>query len=88
MRRLPLFGNSDCRVDFKYPTKYDLKAFPKDTPIKATGLNWKKQDDNIVGIQLIFSNGMKSPLFLGRNQNDDDLLSIEINSKVNRIRGT
>ena len=53
-----------------------------------TGFNWKKHEDNIVGIQILFSNGKKSPLFLGRNQTEDNLQKVEINSKVKIIKGT
>ena len=61
---------------------------PKNKPIQAVGLNWKKNVGYIGGIQVIFSNGVTSPLFLAKNQEGTNLQKIEINSEIKKIRGT
>ena len=42
MRKLPLYGsvNHPDDYDFEWPTKTDLRAMPKNMPIKAWGFNW------------------------------------------------
>jgi hypothetical protein len=52
---------------------------PKDKPIQAVAFKWKSIDSGfIVGIQVIMSNGCHSPVFLGKNQNEDDLKEVKI----------
>ena len=67
MRDLPRFGRTDNSINFRYPTDADLCAMPKDKPIEAVKLNWKpsSNDASYIGaIQVIYSNGSASPVFL------------------------
>ncbi len=61
---------------------------PKDKPIQAVAFKWKKDRNYIGGIQVIMSNGCHSPVFLGKNQNADDLQEVKITPQVKKIRGT
>lgn len=70
LRKLPVYGytaNGAHLTDYEFPTEEDLKNMPADQPIKAVGFNWKKCDQIssvIGGLQMIYSNGKTSPLFL------------------------
>ena len=77
MRKLTLFGFNDgnkLAINFEYPIEKDMLEMPLDKPIKAIGLNWHKSDAHYSGkpwlgaLQVILSNGMKSPVFLGPDQ--------------------
>ena len=70
MRDLPLFGYTARPVNFRYPTDADLRAMPKDKPIEAIKLAWKTTaayGDTIGAIQVIYSNGTASPVFLAKD---------------------
>ena len=42
MRKLPIFGCTNAKVDFEWPTDKDLLAMPKGKLIKIMKLKWKK----------------------------------------------
>ena len=70
LRDLPLFGYTQCPINFRYPTDADLRAMPKDKPIEAIKLAWKPSAANdicIGAIQVIYSNGAASPVFLAKD---------------------
>ena len=70
LRDLPLFGYTGEPVNFRYPTDADLRAMPKDKPIEAIKLAWKRsaKDYRFIGaIQVIYSNGAASPVFLAKD---------------------
>ena len=72
LRDLPLFGITGCPVNFRFPTDADLRAMPKDKPIEAIKLAWKPSAANGYGhligaIQVIYSNGAASPVFLAKD---------------------
>ena len=61
---------------------------PRDQPIKAVGFKWKKNGSWIGAFQVIMSNGCNSPVFLGKNQNADNLEEVKITPQVKKIRGS
>ena len=70
LRDLPLFGWTAYPVNFRYPTDADLRPMPKDNPIEAIKLAWKPSAEhgNFIGaIQVIYSNGAASPVFLAKD---------------------
>ena len=88
LRELPLFGYNKEPVDFRHPKIEDLQAMPKDKPIQAIALKWKLYKYCIGGIQVMYSNGCNSPVFLGKKQAADNLQEIKITTEVKKIRGT
>ena len=38
LRDLPVFGNKNAAIDFRYPTIENLKSMPKEKPIQAVEL--------------------------------------------------
>jgi hypothetical protein len=91
MRDLPEFGKTEKPINFRYPTDADLRAMPKDKPIEAIKLNWKPSSKNsscIGAMQVIYSNGHASPVFLGKNEDANNLRTIALNSQIKKIRGT
>jgi hypothetical protein len=73
MRDFPEFGWTNWKayaVNFRFPTDADLRAMPKDKPIQAVKLCWKPCDKyaNVIGaLQVIYSNGVASPVFLSKD---------------------
>ena len=73
MRDFPEFGWTNWKayaVNFRFPTDADLRAMPKDKPIQAVKLRWKPCDKyaNVIGaLQVIYSNGVASPVFLSKD---------------------
>lgn len=73
MRDLPEFGYNTWKgyaVNFRFPTDADLRAMPKDKPIQAVKLCWKPSAanaNNIGALQVIYSNGVASPVFLAKD---------------------
>jgi hypothetical protein len=66
MRELPVFGDPNAVIDFRYPKIEDLKSMPKEKPIQANELKWKYLFHSITAIQVLFTNGVASPVFLGK----------------------
>ena len=76
------FGNTINAADFEWPKPDDFKTFPKGQTIKLVGIEFK--DFNIFGgsisaLQLIFSAGLKSPLFLCKDETADNLRRVDLN---------
>ncbi len=70
MRDLTEFGDNALGVNFRFPTDADLRAMPKDNPIQAVKLCWKPSAANadVIGaLQVIYSNGVASPVFLAKD---------------------
>ena len=95
MREVPCYGLfNNWPVNFRFPTAQDLLQMPKNMAIKVQDLKYKKNTVNsenyFGGFQLIFSNGVSSPLFTGTSQGAQGLQSFAIPdfSQVKRINGT
>jgi hypothetical protein len=57
-------------VNFRFPTYADLHAMPKEKPIEAIKISWKPSAANatVIGaLQVIYSNGATSPVFLAKD---------------------
>ena len=68
IRNLPLSGFVNGKPhDFLWPTKEDLLKMPTNQPIRAVKLRWKAKEGHtpFTGVQVVLSNGIESPLFLG-----------------------
>ena len=64
---------------------------PGDKLIEASELKWKVSSYSasaIGAIQITYSNGVSSPVFLGKDQNANDLKSVVLNSQIKKIRGS
>ena len=60
MRKLPMFGCANAKVDFEFPTEKDLLAMPKGKLIKLLKLKWKKsktQEQGFGALQVFLANG-------------------------------
>ena len=91
MRDLPEFGYTGSGVNFRFPTDADLRAMPKDKPIQAVKLCWKPSSNNyyhVGALQVIYSNGVASPVFLAKEQDANGLQTVVLNEQVKKIRGT
>ena len=42
MRDLPVFGDNEYKVDYRWPKVSDLLRMPTDKPIQVAKLRWKK----------------------------------------------
>lgn len=79
------FGNTSnayATTEFEWPKPDDFKTFPKGQTIKLVAIEFK--DFNIYGgsisaLQLIFSAGLKSPLFLSKDETADNLRRVDLN---------
>lgn len=86
-----MFGKNTEAVDFKWPSAADLLKMPTNQPIKALKIRWKpnsSQSNFIGGVQLVFSNGHYSPVFLCKKQEDSDMRESIITSNIRKLRGT
>lgn len=88
LRDLPVFGSIDYATDSKWPTAIDLLKMPTGSPIQVSELRWKKNGDGFGAIQVILSNGQKSPVFLASGQNADNLSAVPIPADIKKIRGS
>ena len=84
IRKMQLFGISNWKTDFEWSIKDEIKALPETHAIKLCGFNWKECKYEgygkfacISALQLLFSNGMKSPLFLAKNIRGDYLQKVD-----------
>jgi len=50
IRDLPVFGDVNAVIDFRYPTTEDLKSMPKEKPIQANEIKWKENVNCISAI--------------------------------------
>lgn len=81
MRDLPVFGDENAAIDFRHPKPEDLRSMPKEKQIQAIELKWQVEPHSISAIQVIYSNGCTSPVFLGRGIDAEDLKSTNLNSQ-------
>ena len=75
--KLPVFG-LDCISDFESPTFDELKRWPLDRQIKLCQIGIKRNGMNLSGIQLMFTNGVESPLFESDTSRDREMNTIDI----------
>ena len=64
---------------------------PADKPIQVAKLRWKKNSNNssyFGAIQVVLSNGVESPVFLGQTQTAQDMIEVPITPAIRKIRGT
>jgi hypothetical protein len=95
IRKLEAFGQSESPPDFEWPRPQDLEAFPTQEAIRLVGLEYKEIDcekyKGIGGLQLIFTSGIKSPVFLAQGAHQLQTPMIKANydatAKVMTIRG-
>ena len=70
---MPCFGDKTLATDFEWSLKDDPEAMLSNNPIKVCGFKWKKVAwkgyHYICALQLLFSNGTKSPLFAAKGVN-------------------
>ena len=57
------FTRSQTEQTFRWPTLEDLKALNLKEPLKLTEIRVKGVDSTLTAIQLVFKNGVESPLF-------------------------
>jgi len=95
IRKLQHFGNNGNGVvpfDFEWPTKSeDIQPAADGQPVRVVAIEWQRSAYDkifIGGIQLVLSNGQKSPLFLAKDQQQKKLQRVDIDFTVNKIRGT
>ena len=92
IRKTTLFGLSDRAIDFEWSLKDIIKVEQK-KPIKLCGFTWKElkidTGSYICGLQLLFSDGFSSPLFLAINTDVNDLktVNIDVKSGIKTIKG-
>ena len=81
LRKLPKWGCVFDQIDFEWPTQEDLLRMPKDKPIKVESIQYKpcKQYNYLFGaIQVTLSNGVSSPVFTARQQDDSNFKAVNI----------
>jgi hypothetical protein len=86
LRKLGLSGDVGVvhKYDFEWPVKADVEAFKTDSTIKLVNFKWKENKclyENfrcLTALQLIFNNGLRSPLFLVDGETGDNLKSTDL----------
>jgi len=85
-RKLPVFGCKSDKVDFQWPSIQELVEL---APHGLCSLVWKEysycSNQYIAGIQLKFSNGVSSPLFMAKNVPTSGLKETTFSQSVRRI---
>ena len=64
---------------------------PADKPIQVAKLRWKKNSNSssyFGAIQVVLSNGVESPVFLGKTQTAQDMIEVPITPDIRKIRGS
>ena len=61
---------------------------PADKPIQVAKLRWKKNSSYFGAIQVVLSNGVESPVFLGKTQTAQDMIEVPITPAIRKIRGS
>ena len=64
---------------------------PADKPIQVAKLRWKKNSNSNAyfgAIQVVLSNGVESPVFLGKTQTAQDMIEVPITPAIRKIRGS
>lgn len=65
LKDLPAFKKplDDSRITFRWPKMEDIQALQLTEPLKLTAIRVRGEHGLITGIQLVFKNGIESPLF-------------------------
>ena len=63
MRKTGSYGYNKWPVNFEFPTVQDLLTMPKSKAIKIVDLKYTRNGGHFGGFQLIYSNGVSSPVF-------------------------
>jgi hypothetical protein len=91
MRDLPYTCiQSEKPEDFRWPRREDLMKMIQDGDVRACMLKWKKSKtyQGIAAVQIVLSNGKNSPVFLGKNQTEDGMNEMVLDSRVRKLQGT
>jgi hypothetical protein len=93
MRRTQAYGYDGKDVDFVYPTPNDLLQMQKNIATRIKDLKFKicyKNKDFFGGFQVVLSNGVCSPVFTGKGENDQNMQSVNIQDYaiVKRVNGS
>ena len=75
--KLPTMGEQRFS-DFESPTVDQLKLFPLKKEIKLCQIGFKTNGMNLSGIQLMFTNGVETPLFESANAVNRELQTFDI----------
>ncbi len=93
MRRTQAYGYTEEDVDFVYPTPNDLLQMQKNIATRIKDLKFKicSKNSNVFGaFQVVLSNGVCSPVFTGKGENDQNMQSVNIQDYaiVKRVNGS
>ena len=92
MRKTVCYGKTTSKVDFEWPKENDLLQMLMNGPIRIQDLKYRTRSDKLrfSVFQLSLSNGILSPVFAAKVQNDQNLVSIGIKDYaiVKRVKGT
>jgi hypothetical protein len=93
MRRTQAYGYTEEDVDFVYPTPNDLLQMQKNIATRIKDLKFKicSNDNRFFGaFQVVLSNGVCSPVFTGKGENDQNMQSVNIQDYaiVKRVNGS
>ncbi len=93
MRRTQAYGYTDYDVDFVYPTPNDLLQMQNNIATRIKDLKFKICSENsyVFGaFQVVLSNGVCSPVFTGKGENDQNMQSVNIQDYaiVKRVNGS
>jgi hypothetical protein len=81
MRRTQAYGYGGKDVDFVYPTPNDLLQMQKNIATRIKDLKFKicsKENWLFGAFQVVLSNGVCSPVFTGKGENDQNMQSVNI----------
>jgi hypothetical protein len=81
MNKLYVFGTKHKeRIDFYWPEEKDLWAFRDAMTARISAISWKRRSGGtrIGALQIHFSDGTTSPIFLAKNETEDNLTRTEI----------
>ena len=84
--KLPTMGEERFS-DFESPTVDQLKLYPLKKEIKLCQIGFKTNGMNLSGIQLMFTNGVETPLFEAANAVNKELqtFDIDITKRIKKI---
>ena len=84
--KLPTMGEQRFS-DFESPTVDQLKLYPLKKEIKLCQIGFKTNGMNLSGIQLMFTNGVETPLFEAANAVNKELqtFDIDITKRIKKI---
>ena len=84
LRDLHHFGkqaldSANAEVTFRWPTSEDLKQLELNEPLKLQAIRTKGALDNpLSAIQLVFQNGIESPIFDSQKKGADDFTTVAL----------